>query len=282
MENRITRKSQSFGIILEFLGPPKKYLICKRRDSYAYGNLLRGKWNTERELREIISLMEPEERERIKSHSFNELWGDYWTDHESHAYTRDYELLEEKFTKADPGSLVDSVPIDPDRKSLWGFPKGRANNNEDHMEAALRECCEETRFDKRNITFKSDIYIKEKMLGTDRNMYHITYFSAIYFGPMEKMEDIVIGENRIRPTSYSEEISEIRWVTLEEAIYYLDLEKNRHLLNMEITLKERSISRDEHSNFKGQGAQKHFNGYPKIGRKLYYHAGRYFRNDHRE
>ncbi len=279
MENRIARKSQSFGIILECLGPPKKYLICKRRDSYAYGNLLRGKWNTEKELRNVLALLEPEERERIKKYSFHDLWSDYWTDHDSHAYTRDYSILEEKYTRANPGSIVDDVPIDPDRKSLWGFPKGRANNNEDHMEAALRECCEETRLDKHDITFKSDVYIKEKMLGTDQNIYHITYFSAIYFGKIASPPNIIIGEDRIRPTSFSEEISEIKWVTSEEAISYLDFEKNKHLLDIEITLKERSIDRDEYSNFERQSTQKYFSGYPKTGRKFYHYASRYSRND---
>lgn len=280
MDYRSSRKTQSFGIILETLGPPKRFLICKRRDSYAYGNILRGKWTTSRELAHHISLLELEERRRIKNYDFRSLWDDYWTDHESPAYSRDYPLLERKYNDADIPSLLDKIPPDPDRKSLWGFPKGRANNNEDHMEAALRECCEETRLDRNYITFKSDIYIKERMMGTDNTWYHITYFSAIYFGPHDQLKDILLGDSRIRSYSFSEEISEIKWVTLEEATQYLDLEKNGHILTLEITLKDRSLDRNEHSYFKRKSAQKYPGSNSKNWGKRYHYAHRSHGNDH--
>ena len=277
------RKPHSYGIILEKLGSgknPKKYLICRRRDSYSYGVIIRGMWNDKTDLLRLLSLIEPEELERLRNHSFRELWDDYWTDHSSQAYTKDYEMLESYFDQVKKILVEDTIKTSDSRSSLWGFPKGRANADEDYMISALRECQEETRLDPAYITFKSDVFMKENILGTDYKTYCVTYFSAIYFGEESFPPPKYMGP-RLREYSYSEEVSEIRWVTREEAMNILDYTKISLITDLENTLKDRLGNRHEYNHFKGKSTEKHTYSNSKAGGKYYNYAYNKRNNDHR-
>lgn len=225
MENsRIPKKPKSYGLVVERIVKGKKeYLICKRRDSYYYGDIIRGRWGGEDDLKKILERVEPEELERLKNNNFENLWKDFWVAGNPHVLLEEYAEAQKKFCVAQ--TLLEKIVTLPERESLWGFPKGRPSSyQEDNIVTAIREFCEETRLESKYITLKGEKYQKEDYCGTDGKNYQTTYFSAIYFGPNVEIKPIHFP-NRIREYSHSEEIQEIKWVSKSDLPKYLNYKK---------------------------------------------------------
>lgn len=223
MENP-RKKPKSYGLVVERFDRKggKEYLICKRRDSYYYGDIIRGRWKDFSDFKKLAERVEPEELERLKNNSFADLWKDFWIMGNSYLLAKDYDFSEKKFESI--RSLLNVETIS-ERESLWGFPKGRPNSyQEDNIVTAIREFCEETRIPEKYITLKGEKYQKEDYFGTDGKCYQTTYFNAIYFGPREDIEPLKFPD-RIREFSHSEEIQEIRWVKKEDLARFLNHKK---------------------------------------------------------
>lgn len=197
------------------------YLICQRRDTIEYADFIRGRY-TKIMLKAYLSLMSQDERERILKYSFRELWDDLWVNHEVSFYKDSFKKAQIKFEIN--LELVKSI-IDTTESIIkepsWGFPKGKKNFKESDIECSVREFKEETRLelDFKNLSNLSPS--KETFKGSNNKVYSTVYYIAqtqnsipikkinISYGPLEP-------DPEIRQETISEEISNLKWVRLQD------------------------------------------------------------------
>jgi hypothetical protein len=144
-----------------------------------------------------------EEKNRIRGHTFRELWDDLWIVHGSHIHLEGYERAFRKFEMARDTILSAinlevsvSPPFPP-----WGFPKGKKNSQEKELDCALREFSEETNLDTLRIRFLAESTSELEIIR--------------YRTP----------GGCIREWTISPESADLRWVTSAEAFDLLDMRK---------------------------------------------------------
>lgn len=98
----------------------------------------------------------------------------------------------------------------------WGFPKGRRDRGETELQCALREVYEETGYSERYFKIKNPI--TETIIGTNGIKYKHVYFMAV--------TDPRIPMPHPQQLHEHDEISNIAWVTRDEAIALLSPEKH--------------------------------------------------------
>ncbi len=203
------------------------YLMVQRKDSLSYVEFMRGKYDLENRtyIMRLFSHMTEDERYRIKSKDFNNLWNDMWckTEEETNKnFNREYTEAYEKFNIIKNGYYIRSNNNDVIHANLeyflnntvceyneteWGFPKGRRNVNEHDINCALREFKEETGFTIKNIHICSEMKpLEEIFSGTNKKRYKHVYYIARFNGDEHK-------------DSYPScrEIKDVKWFTYEEA-----------------------------------------------------------------
>src|SRR5687767_9291966 len=96
----------SYGIICFVLGSEPgvspRYLIYQRRDNYEYIDILRGNWNNEERFRALVGALSKEERDRLMSYTFKELWDDLWIIHDSKIHADGYDRAHKKYESIRP------------------------------------------------------------------------------------------------------------------------------------------------------------------------------------
>jgi 8-oxo-dGTP pyrophosphatase MutT (NUDIX family) len=206
-----------------------KFLVYQRRDNYEYIDILRGIWSSDSRLYELIDAISDDERERILTHTFKELWDDLWVVHGSHIHVDGFERAQRKFL-ASRGKIVGrcgekrrtSLSTDREQSSReppWGFPKGKKNDGHGAKESdricALREFAEETRLPIDSIVLWPLGPISEYYKGNNNKPYCTHYFlaEAPDVLPIRKMAT----PGCIRADAVSEEAADARWVSYEEA-----------------------------------------------------------------
>lgn len=222
----------SYGIILFHRDSTGElwYLLSQRRDTIEYTDFLRGKYSLE-DLDNSLALMTPVERQRLKNHTFDELWDDLWINHESYFYKTVKESAREKF-EHNREIMLERLERTTSRRSEcgWGFPKGKRNPYESDIQCAYREFAEETRMSLTYLNLLNLVPAKETFQGTNRKMYRTIYYLARvdHKIPIRK---IPIYE--IRRETISEEISNLRWCKIEEAMGLLPLWRQKMLLEVD-------------------------------------------------
>ena len=218
-----------------------KYLIYQRRDNYEYIDILRGNWNTEERFRELVRALSPEERERLLSYTFKELWDDLWIIHGSKIHTDGYERAKKKYelirsqlhtilSNATPGST----------EPPWGFPKGKKltdGSGEKDTECALREFSEETRMDIKDVVLWDTLSFDEVYKGNNDKLYSTHYYlaEAPYQMDITHMET----PGCIRNKTLSEESADALWVTYEEACLKLNPRRQGILRRINMLIENR-------------------------------------------
>lgn len=187
----------SYGIVcfhIDQVTKQPKYLVVQRRDSLAYVEFLRGKYEicNDTYIRHILSLMTPDERIRLLSEDFNKLWKSLWQVSECVRFMREYEISRNKFeTILSSGKLRRLIYSTTHRydNPEWGFPKGRRNIGETDMECAVREFTEESGISQ----FRIDVldYLPsfvELFTGSNGmqycHVYYIAYMNAVHVDEM--------------------------------------------------------------------------------------------------
>jgi 8-oxo-dGTP pyrophosphatase MutT (NUDIX family) len=222
VRQRITKPITSYGIILFTMvaGIPY-FLIYKRRDSYGYMDFLRGKWDTYTHAERLFSLMSEEEKSRLLEYDFDELWEDLWVNKiNNNIYTHVRSSARTKFIsiKSSISHLIKSTScMRPE--SMWGFPKGKKNIDEDDLMCAKREFHEETTIDVSCIDVCPASPYKEYYRGNNNQSYATFYYLA--FTPKIIVPEYRTTMNCIRTLTISEEAEEIRWVLYKDAIEVL-------------------------------------------------------------
>ena len=222
----------SYGILLFHRDPDGKiwYLLSQRRDTIEYADFLRGRYSLDT-LATYFSLMTIEERKRLENYEFDELWDDLWVNHDNRYY-RDvkpkalarYEAnqqLKEKY-------LTETTPFKTEPG--WGFPKGKKNPKETELQCAFREFKEETRL---HIDYRNLLNLppsKEIFKGSNGKMYGTVY----YISQTDTLLPIIkIPTTGIRNETISEEVCNLRWCTLQEALELLPPWRQKLLIDAE-------------------------------------------------
>ena len=236
-----------FVLVTNSLGTKTpKYLIYQRRDNYEYIDILRGNWSNEDRFRVLASSLSRDEKERLMSYTFKELWDDLWIIHNSKIHTDGYERALRKYESIRPklhGILNDiaSHPMsDLSSDPPWGFPKGkkleghRTQERESDIECALREFTEETRLSTQDMICWNIHPFSETYRGNNNKVYS-TYY---YLAESKQVLDIekLDTPHCIRQTALSEESETAEWKTFAEACLKLNprrqtiLKKVHHLI----------------------------------------------------
>jgi 8-oxo-dGTP pyrophosphatase MutT (NUDIX family) len=217
----------SIGIIAlrkSATGNDVETLLIRRKNSLGFVDFMRGKYNINN-IKYIINLfnkMSAEEHELILTQEFTYLWGYLWGSNINNQYRNEERVSREKLEHLKRGVITnDNKQIDISGiiaatgerylEPEWGFPKGRRNYQERDINCAIREFEEETGYTKNTITIVYNLFpIEEIYTGSNYKSYKHKYYIAFmdsYNGP----------ENPFQET----EISQIKWVRLEDADEYI-------------------------------------------------------------
>lgn len=227
----------SYGIICFKIdnGVPK-YLMVQRKDSLAYVEFVRGKYNlnVKTYVLELLELMTEEERYNIVSKPFEVIWQEMWCKKicdETKSFGKEFKDAHEKFSTLKKGYFIKdnnnvleffSLQYAYDnttsrfQETEWGFPKGRRNINEDDISCALREFKEETGVSPKNIHLCSH-YIKpfdEVFSGSNKVRYKHVYYIARLITNLPITTSFIVNPNN---KQQCKEIRNINWFTYEEA-----------------------------------------------------------------
>ena len=233
----------SYGIIAFTMRENQPYfLLYQRRDSYEYMDFLRGIWNTDHDVKNLFSLMSMEERQRIRDYTFKELWDDLWVTHTTPIY-KDMARCEKKYQ-----SIKERIPkllnttstniIEPP----WGFPKGRKNSNEKHLDAAVREFTEETNISITDYQLFDAHPVIERFVGSNNKYYNTVYFIIELGNDVCKIPERRHTPNCIRQYTLTDEANMIEWVSYEDACLKLDHLKQEMLTDIYEQIKLKKIN----------------------------------------
>lgn len=223
--SRIKKKTitpiQSYGIILICKQPETepKFLICQRRDTIEYADFVRGKV-TRKYLSIYLKLMTKNEQEKILKYTFNQLWDDLWVNHQCRLYKESYEYSKMKYAQyidEAKSLLLNFNSNEIIEQPPWGFPKGKKHLFENELECALREFKEEIKL---YIDYKYILNIPESV-ETFRGSNGIFYQTIYYIAQMTEIPKIDKIKNGDRGEIVSEEIMDVKFVTITEAKKYL-------------------------------------------------------------
>lgn len=199
-------------------------LMIQRRDSIGFIELLRAKYKlTDIDyIKQQIEGTTLEEREALRTKTFEELWGSLWgkSTFDSKQYRQEYEQAKTKFEQLQQGIEIDGTTISLQsllnspihwKTPEWGFPKGRRNLMEKDRQCAIREFCEETGVQKDNIIILDNIQpIKETFCGNNNIHYcHVYYLAWI-------PSDIVVTYNKDNEIM-NKEVGDIQWFSYMNA-----------------------------------------------------------------
>ena len=138
-------------------------LLIRRKDSLAFVDFMRGKYNLEDKnyLINLFDKMTLIERDFILNSEFDKLWNYLWGTHITNQYKNEEKTSKYKFKLLKSGiklnndfyNLEDIINLCVEKylEPEWGFPKGRRNFQERDITCGLREFEEETGYSKEDI-----------------------------------------------------------------------------------------------------------------------------------
>jgi 8-oxo-dGTP pyrophosphatase MutT (NUDIX family) len=186
-------------------------LMVKRKDSMAYMEFIRGKYDPENTdyVQRLITNMTKQEQTQIVTEDFDTLWTKLWGAGRD-TRSSEYYTAKENYEKINRKELVELAPTvftEPE----WGFPKGRRSKGETDLVCALREFWEETNIPSDAYEIISSLSFTEIFTGTNDVNYKHIYFVAV-------MKDSSLLPNEKTLTNVQKrEVSEVGWKTFAEA-----------------------------------------------------------------
>jgi 8-oxo-dGTP pyrophosphatase MutT (NUDIX family) len=223
-----------------------QYLMICRKDTLGYIDFMRGKYSIFNKdyILNMLKQMTNEEKNRLKTLTFEELWIGLWgsksvssqyKSEESISYEKINSLRNGITTKNDFYNLnlliEESNQYQLWKEPEWGFPKGRRNYQEKDFECALREFNEETGYNTKNImTFQNVYPFEEIFTGSNYKSYKHKYYLAY----MKYNNTLVIDKFQ------KSEVSKMEWKNYDDCITAIrpyNLEKIRMLNNINHILK---------------------------------------------
>lgn len=211
----------SYGIILyKKYYKTLKFLMIQRKYSYSLKDILLAKYmnynnidNTNEYyiLAHMISFLPVTERYILLNYDFIYIWKKIWIYSSNdicdnfvyyyNTYNKYYSLIEYLINNINP------ILKEPE----WEFAKGKRNIMESDIDCAIRECNEETGYNKEDYYIYPNLKIfQDKFIGTDRLYYCNNYFLGKVNNYNKKL---YYDSNNFLQSS---EIRKIGWFTLED------------------------------------------------------------------
>ena len=222
-----------------------EYLMNRRRHSYGYIDMIRGKYHNHDydQLASLISQMSSTEKNNIKTKDFTTLWDEMWGSDILYQQHNEYNTSLKKFSQLiSPGIVVENGTcclneMVDNCKTLWDepeweFPKGRRHSvKEKDLECALREFEEETGINAQNVNIIENlITLEETFIGTNCKCYKHKYFVACLTNSNVSLENFQISE-----------VSKLDWKTLDQCLEIIrpnNLEKKELIVNINNVLQQ--------------------------------------------
>ncbi len=214
--------------------PKIKFLMVQRKDTMAFVDFVRGKYDEYDEQKKNILLttwlneMTMHEKKMLLTHNFDQLWDYLWLNKNSRTYKNEYELAKYKYLKLNIPKLLNKS-IHHYAYQEFGFPKGRKSIREDNLECAQREFHEETSYSCKDYNIQPIAPLIEQFIGTNGISYKHIYYIA-------KMNSVVKIPT-IDYSNYSQagEIKNVCWLTYNECMQLIrpyDVEKKNILTTL--------------------------------------------------
>lgn len=215
----------SFGVLCHAkFDDEYRYLMVKRRYSYAYVELMCG-WTTyekEKKTGRLISMLTPQERTNLLKLPHSVLW-QRLRGRSSVVGTEASTL----FGKLRP-HLNELYELYPSKNpnTEWGMPKGRRNSHERDETCGIREFMEETGFDRDDFVIDKSIKpLQEDYIGDDHKSYRNIYFIA-HSARMNCFVSPFLQQ--------ATEISQIAWLNIKEIKKLLKPHQHKRLEVIEL------------------------------------------------
>jgi 8-oxo-dGTP pyrophosphatase MutT (NUDIX family) len=218
-----------------------QFLLIQRKDSLAYVEFIRGKYNPfeEEYVCKLFQGMTENEQNNILTKTFDELWQNVWGETsvvKSHKNDYDSSIKKYHTIKDNIAQLIEQNKTKWSEPE-WGFPKGRRNPHEADLNCAIREFQEETGLKRHDFTvIQNTLPISETFFGSNQVHYCHKYYIAI----CNKSTEVQMN---IDNPHMAREIGNIQWCSLDEAISKI---RPDNVEKREILLKAGKIMRNFH------------------------------------
>jgi len=187
----------SYGVLLISIIDEPKIVMIKRKDSFCYIDIIRGKYNINdiEYIKILISRISIKERDNILKYNFDILWKKLWVinDIDNYKYIKEYnncKLLYEEFKNNNEIiKYIKDLNNNYD-ESEWEFPKGKKNTNEKNYECAKRELCEETNINMNDFELIKNIV---PIIETFRAENNIVYKNIYYIGILKNKDNLILN-----------------------------------------------------------------------------------------
>ena len=243
------------------------YLMIRRKDTLGFVEFIRGKYPIYNKmyLQRLIDEMTMDEKRRLQTQTFSELWINVWGEYLNSRYQNEEAISHDRFNLLKNGikinrgngnshniSLDDLIENSATRwtEPEWGFPKGRRNYQEKDIDCALREFSEETGYDaSKLIVMQNIIPYEEIFMGSNvktyKHKYYIAYFPLQNENELDPLSYSSLSANVHSPKFQKTEVSKMAWFSFDECIQHIrpyNLEKINILRNLNNSLKEHEIA----------------------------------------
>jgi|TARA_B110000093_G_scaffold62731_1_gene67910 8-oxo-dGTP pyrophosphatase MutT (NUDIX family) len=226
-----------------------EYLMIRRKDSFGYIDFIRGKYslyNIDR-IKQCIDGMSLDEKQRLRTHSFEECWKMLWGREYTNQYKNEEMVSQKKFHIIKSGMNIgtnhytlDTLLDDSNTQwteQEWEFPKGRRNLREKELVCAMREFSEETGIPSSRLNIINNLVpFEELFIGSNHRAYKHKY----YLGFIETTEK----ENNLLDNYQESEVSKLEWKNIHnclESIRDDNLEKKRIIQHINKVLEEYTL-----------------------------------------
>jgi 8-oxo-dGTP pyrophosphatase MutT (NUDIX family) len=200
-----------------------RYLMIRRKDTLGFVEFIRGKYPVYNEcyVQRLVNEMTLDEKHRLQTQTFSELWKNVWGDYLNSKYQNEEAVSCDRFNMLKSGIklvrnggsyyTLDSLIKNSNTKWTepeWGFPKGRRNYQEKDIDCAMREFSEETGYDANRLTIMQNVIPYEEIfMGSNMKTYKHKYYIACM-----KCHDKLPSEFQ------KTEVSKMGWFTYDECI----------------------------------------------------------------
>lgn len=225
----------SFGIICYKIENKQiKYLLIRRRNSFAFVDFIKGLKNNLninyiQFLFEHMTIIEHKLLNDNK-HNFDYIWEQLWS-HNIEKHNWEKNACKEGFNNFDFDLFLTNFKPKY-LEAEWGFSKGRRNNKEDDINTALREFNEETNIDIKDIEIIFNHCYEEIFKSYNNIIYKSTYFIC------KCNPNVNLSIDPSKSEQFCE-IDSIKWMSYNEALknirdYYINKKKILEILHEKI------------------------------------------------
>jgi 8-oxo-dGTP pyrophosphatase MutT (NUDIX family) len=192
-----------------------QWLLIRRRDSLGYIEMMRGKYELDDNaaIQTLIDQTTLEERERLLTHPFHELWRILWNGPASRRYHVEFEQAKAKHEELLKSSRLLRFVVFSKTTWLeaeWGFPKGRRSSIETELACALRETYEEAGIPSNKLKMYDGLPLLEEFRGSNGIRYRHKYWLA------QAPSNLEVGMNPAN-LDQAREVGAVRWCSYDEA-----------------------------------------------------------------